>query len=486
MIIKKSTINYLPVILTDSTDFLTAKTSVAFGAFTVNYAKQGDVALTTKVLIASDLTELGLGLYLIKFTATELSVSGLFYYVVNSAGCLDYYGCAEIQNTINDDMVDAVWDEVLTAATHNVASSAGRRLRQIGQYAVYEGTAQGPGTGTNQIQLDVGASATDDIYDTNIISIIAGTGIGQSRTVITYNGTTKIATVNRDWDVLPNATSEFNLVSSTVPLFTTEGLVMGSAVNTITLNGDASTVNDTYLGSNVVIVSGVGAGQSRLITGYVGATKVATVIPNWTTLPNTNSGYAVIPVGRSIVDSINTTATDIIVNAVWDEPKADHTGNTTMGDIATETDKIQSMSGTVDDIFDDVGDVEAKVDTVQATASAILIDTAEIQGKLPAEKIMGSAVTTSKDDEIDAIKLKTDLIPASPSSETTLAAVKVKTDLLPADPSSTASINAQLALMKSTTTGTYDRDTDSLEAIKDKVDTLVVSGELKNFNIAGK
>lgn len=48
----------------------------------------------------------------------------------------------------------AVWDEPLTGATHNLPTSAGRRLRQLGQVVLYEGLAQGAGVGGNQIQLD--------------------------------------------------------------------------------------------------------------------------------------------------------------------------------------------------------------------------------------------------------------------------------------------------------------------------------------------
>ncbi len=196
-------------------------------------------------------------------------------------------------------------------------------------------------------------------------------------------------------------------MSSTVPLFTSEGLVGGSTINTVTLDSAASTVNDAYLGSNVVIVSGVGAGQSRLIMGYVGGTKIATVIPNWTTTPNTNSGYAIIPVGRSIVDSINTTATNIIANAIWDEPKADHIGNTTMGDIATEVDKIQTI-----------------------------------------------------DNNVDAIKLKTDTIPT--------------------DPAETSDITSAVTNIKGT-------DNRSNTDVWNKVESgTTVATEPKNFNIAGR
>jgi hypothetical protein len=43
--------------------------------------------------------------------------------------------------TINAASVDLVWDEVLTGGTHNVANSAGRRLRAIQEFQGYEGGA---------------------------------------------------------------------------------------------------------------------------------------------------------------------------------------------------------------------------------------------------------------------------------------------------------------------------------------------------------
>lgn len=36
-------------------------------------------------------------------------------------------------------IADAVWDEILTGATHNISTSAGRRLRQVADVGVYEG-----------------------------------------------------------------------------------------------------------------------------------------------------------------------------------------------------------------------------------------------------------------------------------------------------------------------------------------------------------
>lgn len=71
------------------------------------------------------------------------------------------------------------------------------------------GTAQAGGGAT--ITLDAGASPTDQAYLGMIIRITAGTGNGQIRQIIDYNGTTKVATVNQPWATVPDATSQFRL-----------------------------------------------------------------------------------------------------------------------------------------------------------------------------------------------------------------------------------------------------------------------------------
>lgn len=61
--------------------------------------------------------------------------------------------------------------------------------------------------------------------------------------------------------------------------------------NTITLAAASSGVNDAYNGKTIRIIAGIGAGQTRTITGYDGSTKVATVSANWAVEPNDRSSY---------------------------------------------------------------------------------------------------------------------------------------------------------------------------------------------------
>lgn len=67
----------------------------------------------------------------------------------------------------------------------------------------------------------------------------------------------------------------------------------GSTSSTIKLDTSASAVDSTYNGMWVSIVNGTGAGQMREITAYVGATKVATIAPNWGTTPDNTSIFAI-------------------------------------------------------------------------------------------------------------------------------------------------------------------------------------------------
>ncbi len=68
------------------------------------------------------------------------------------------------------------------------------------------------------------------------------------------------------------------------------------AASTITLDASASGTDDTYAGYRIRITSGTGAGQgNRLITDYVGATKIATIGPDWTTNPDNTSVFEIYP-----------------------------------------------------------------------------------------------------------------------------------------------------------------------------------------------
>jgi hypothetical protein len=186
-----------------------------------------------------------------------------------------------------------------------------------------------------------------------LIYIVEGTGIGQSRLIYQYNGTSKVATVDRDWKVAPNTTSKFVIVAHPGREHVNEGLAQGGTINTITLNANASDNNDAYKYQSVFVRSGKGAGQVGIINAYNGTTKIATVRENWQDIPDTTSAYVILPnrsnqlsevwdvpiadhttvgsTGASLNNVSAGASPELIADAVWDEPITEHVAIGTAG-----------------------------------------------------------------------------------------------------------------------------------------------------------
>jgi|GEM_PF-5125872 len=166
--------------------------------------------------------------------------------------------------------------------------------RLLDFFCIITGISPG-GNSSNKFVLDSNASSVDGAYDPGQINIIGGTGAGQSRQIWDYDGTTKTAYLNRDWKVTPDETSHYVIKYNPGDGHVNEGLAQGGGANTITLNTLASAQNNIYLGQCIFIVAGTGADQARMVIGYNGGTKVATVDANWIIQPDNTSVYAMRP-----------------------------------------------------------------------------------------------------------------------------------------------------------------------------------------------
>ncbi|MCK4788135.1 MAG: hypothetical protein KAV87_30610 [Desulfobacteraceae bacterium] len=105
--------------------------------------------------------------------------------------------------------VDDIWDELLTGAAHNTATSAGRRLRQAADVMIIREETCQAGGGNDEVILDAAASAVNDFYIYDLIVLSSGTGAGQQRHIDSYVGATNICTVNRNWTTNPDATTGY-------------------------------------------------------------------------------------------------------------------------------------------------------------------------------------------------------------------------------------------------------------------------------------
>lgn len=304
--------------------------------------------------------ELGLGLYLYSHADADEDEEYSYNAHTTDTG-VDQQDIAGIDWTAR--IVDGVWDEVLTAATHNVATSAGRRLRAIGNLVVREETAQGPGTGNNQIQLDAEASALDGAYDPSIVVIVGGTGVGQARLILEYDGATKTATVDRNWKVNPDDTSEFQIVADPGREHVNEGLARGGTSTTITLNALASDSDDAYQGQVVFIRSGSGEDQARRISVYNGTTKVATVHHPWEMIPDTTSGYVMLPTAIMELTYLS--------EAIWNALLASYDAGASFGElmqllalsseVSIFTSLVEAVSITADVAVSTLGNIDSLI-----------------------------------------------------------------------------------------------------------------------------
>lgn len=100
------------------------------------------------------------------------------------------------------------------------------------------------------------------------------------------------AVVTGAGQVIEKSNSDFSFNAIVVDR---ENTAQAGTNNTITLDGAASAVNGTFVGQDICIIAGTGGpDQLRTITGYVGATKVATVDANWTTNPDGTSTFRIL------------------------------------------------------------------------------------------------------------------------------------------------------------------------------------------------
>jgi hypothetical protein len=140
------------------------------------------------------------------------SIRGIFNLINNSTLVPDLESQAAKQTTLLDVPSD-VWDEILTGATHNIPTSAGRRLRSlIDSSLIREETCRNGSTSSNVI-LDTGASGTNNFYDHMWIYITSGTGVGQVRTMHNYVGSTYTSEIVPDWLTTPDDTSKYSIIA---------------------------------------------------------------------------------------------------------------------------------------------------------------------------------------------------------------------------------------------------------------------------------
>lgn len=129
------------------------------------------------------------------------------------------------------------------------------------------------------------AVATDDYYNKCFIKLVGGKGRGQVRRIVDYVGSTKVVSIDVDWDVQPDSTTLYAVYGE-------GGTATAGGASTITLDGNQR-VDTTARVANLIVEihTGTGAGQVRTASSISG--NVLTVGSAWDTQPDTDSEYII-------------------------------------------------------------------------------------------------------------------------------------------------------------------------------------------------
>jgi hypothetical protein len=97
---------------------------------------------------------------------------------------------------------------------HGISAVAGATGKDIdgtlGEHLIRKSTATAGGA--SAVTLDASASATNDFYNGAVILIISGTGAGQSRFILDYDGGTKVVTTHKAWGTNPANGDTFMII----------------------------------------------------------------------------------------------------------------------------------------------------------------------------------------------------------------------------------------------------------------------------------
>lgn len=196
------------------------------------------------------------------------------------------------------------YDLVITTGTVNSVSAVGY---VVGSFSIENRSAVMPTTAART--LDVSATGEAGVDWANVGSPttalgLTGTTISTSQVAASVTGNVGGNVTGSVGSVASGGITNASLAVDTGFKSIRSNTAQAGAAGTVTLDASSSATDSFYVDAVVVLTGGTGAGQVRLISAYVGATKVASVTPNWTTNPDNTSTFALLPVSRHDIGAI--------------------------------------------------------------------------------------------------------------------------------------------------------------------------------------
>ncbi len=395
-------------------------------------------------------------------TGGTIAIRGHFTVTDNAGGAVTLSDDARIDAT---QIANATWDELLTGASHNIASSAGRRLRSL-QESRYEGGAVWIDTvngtaGTADYENGTVQSPSDTVADANTIAA----SVGLSRFRIAPGSTVTFAAAQQGQAFLGSgwtlALGGQDIANTLIQGATVTGTGVGAGTQFFV---DCEMAAVTLPAETHVITSGI-AGTQTLVAGdffyaRCNSSIAGTGAPIWDfgaaalntnlNIRNYSGGVDVRNMGQAGTDNASIEGRgQIIVNA-------NSTGGTmvirglfdlTDNGAVTITKSAMFQHGVdLDNILADTNELQAdwanagRLDSIldarasQATVDAIETDTQDIQGRLPATLVSGKmdsdtvaiSGSTLAADKLEASALT---IIAAAAAAGTLSTTQMTTDL---------------------------------------------------------
>jgi len=129
----------------------------------------------------------------LKITVADTALSGetKFKILGTGNGQLENIEESTLTGTYSNQVITL--DVTLNALTSSDTISSGRIIK------------------SHTIKLPSSASSADNFYNNQIIEVTSGTGVNEQRTILDYNGTTKVATLRSNFINHPNSSSEYNI-----------------------------------------------------------------------------------------------------------------------------------------------------------------------------------------------------------------------------------------------------------------------------------
>ena len=124
----------------------------------------------------------------------------------------DKVGAVELDSADKATLVDLIWDEPLTGATHNVATSSGKRLRQTTAFQQIDSTVIDAAATTTTFITGL-TSSVDNFYNDSMLVFTDGALAGQVRAIYDYIGATKTIILEEALTSAPVSGVAFAVVS---------------------------------------------------------------------------------------------------------------------------------------------------------------------------------------------------------------------------------------------------------------------------------